>query len=293
MLRRSYITKKSYEWKHSVPLRRSPFKTKLKVNEDKNSLPSLEGNRGRLRKSEQSRVGHAKNSWRSMKQRCLNPRNTRYESYGGKGISICDRWLVFENFLADMGERPPGTSIDRYPNKDGNYEPGNCRWATRSEQERNKPPRYSKRIPNGPTELSERSGLPLETVRHRLRLGWSIERILSEPVRARRGPAGRLSANGRRTNDWKRVWHWLKPRLEAANRTSCEFGFILHDCWGRIDPCHSKKRRLMTGNDIYILALGCAQIHRVLDEAMSHTEMETAVLRAIHNNGGPITPEGK
>lgn len=72
-------------------------------------------------------------SWSNMKQRCLNPRNAKYSAYGGRGITICDRWLRFENFYADMGERPPGHTLDRADNS-GNYEPGNCRWATPGQQ---------------------------------------------------------------------------------------------------------------------------------------------------------------
>lgn len=75
-------------------------------------------------------------SWRAMKKRCLNLNHTSWPDYGGRGITICDRWLDFEGFLADMGERPAGTSIDRIDN-DGNYEPSNCRWATGSEQRLN------------------------------------------------------------------------------------------------------------------------------------------------------------
>jgi len=77
-------------------------------------------------------------SWKSMMQRCLNPNATGYERYGARGIKVCKRWMSFENFLADMGHRPPGKSLDRYPNPYGNYGPANCRWATRSEQEKNK-----------------------------------------------------------------------------------------------------------------------------------------------------------
>ncbi len=73
-----------------------------------------------------------------MIQRCTNPNSPDYPRWGGKGIKVCERWLKFENFLADMGEKPyPDFSIDRYPDKQGNYEPSNCRWATRSEQQRN------------------------------------------------------------------------------------------------------------------------------------------------------------
>lgn len=77
-------------------------------------------------------------SWTAMHQRCKNPASKPYKKYGAAGITVCDRWVKFENFLADMGERPPGHSIDRFPDRNGNYEPTNCRWATIIQQARNK-----------------------------------------------------------------------------------------------------------------------------------------------------------
>lgn len=99
----------------------------------------------------ESRVHHGASytveyqAWRGMKRRCYNPSSPGYDSWGGRGIAVCDRWKnSFESFLADMGERPgEGYSLDRI-DVDGNYEPGNCRWATAATQSRNKRSQASK-----------------------------------------------------------------------------------------------------------------------------------------------------
>jgi hypothetical protein len=87
-----------------------------------------------------------RDSWDNMISRCTNPNAaSKWDKYGGQGITVCDRWLVraggsFENFLADMGERPKGMTLDRWPDPRGNYEPGNCCWSTPSVQRQHSGP---------------------------------------------------------------------------------------------------------------------------------------------------------
>ena len=122
--------------------------------------------------------------WLAMKNRCLNENAEEYTNYGERGIKVCTEWQgSFARFLADMGPRPPGTSIDRV-DVDGNYEPGNCRWATVKEQARNK--RNTRRYGAAVSELAERCGLKADQLKKRLSRGWDLDRAMSTPIRAAR-----------------------------------------------------------------------------------------------------------
>lgn len=152
------------------------------------SLPDLRDSYGRFVKGAAQTHGARQSKeyrcWISIKSRCLNPRNTGFKHYGARGIAICDRWLTFENFLEDMGRKPsPRNSIER-KDVNGNYEPGNCLWATQTEQMRNT--RYThlvefagKRIPLVEAVETAPKGLKYNTVLYRIRRGWTIEQALN------------------------------------------------------------------------------------------------------------------
>lgn len=124
-------------------------------------------------------------SWESMKQRCCNPNAPDYPKYGGRGIRVCSQWLEsFENFFADMGIRPTGRTLDRI-DVDGDYEPGNCRWATLRRQQRNR--RKTVRITlNGRTmsinDWADETGLTSKVILWRIAKGWTAERTLKTPI---------------------------------------------------------------------------------------------------------------
>lgn len=137
------------------------------------------------------------NSWKGMKQRCENAKDPSYYRYGAKGINVCERWHTFENFLADMGERPEGTTLDRVKTS-GNYEPENCRWADMSTQANNRT--VSKRYEyqgevHTVREWSDSLGINLNTLVARVRRYGSMLEAMSRPivVRAVRRNLSRVS----------------------------------------------------------------------------------------------------
>jgi hypothetical protein len=148
-------------------------------------LPNLK-NRTHGNCSGESKASPTYLSWIAAKSRCEDVKDRDYANYGGRGIKMCERWLGdFSAFLSDMGERPAGMTLDRFPNADGDYEPGNCRWATHREQQNNR--RNNVLIEhNGQmktcTQVAREYGIRPSVFIGRIRAGWSIERATSEPV---------------------------------------------------------------------------------------------------------------
>lgn len=122
-------------------------------------------------------------SWSSMMTRCYNENHKGFKYWGGRGITVCDRWKNFENFLADMGSRPAGNSIDRIDNDSG-YEPSNCRWATAAQQLSNT--RKSRLITWGGETLcisawARKLGMTPRQLHGRINAGWTIEEAFTKP----------------------------------------------------------------------------------------------------------------
>lgn len=125
-------------------------------------------------------------TWRGIIDRCNNKKNSQYHLYGGRGIFVCDRWLEsFNNFFADMGEKPVGYTIERIDNN-GPYAPENCCWATPTQQARNTRQNHFITC-NGETlclrEWTLRLGVSISTIHYRLKRGWSPERAVSTPAK--------------------------------------------------------------------------------------------------------------
>ncbi len=144
--------------------------------------------------------------WQSMIARCHNPNNESWKGYGGRGIIVHDEWRnSFAAFFAHIGPRPSSNhSIDRFPNNDGNYEPGNVRWATAKDQNRNQ--RRNRMLTHDGITLcmaawEERLGLPKKTISSRLYHGWSIERALMTPPKNIKSHPQRLDSQNRESGE--------------------------------------------------------------------------------------------
>lgn len=171
-------------------------------------------------------------AYHDMKRRCNNPTTPNYHRYGGRGIIVCPQWeRSFEAFYTDMGPRPgKGYSIERR-NNDGDYEPGNCYWATRSEQDNNKSSNHYFTIDGeclSISEISRKYGIPRGRLDTRLRKGDSIESALSEGTRYK--PMHQYECDGvsKSLKEWSvelgltyhQLWHQVKNRNKSIKDLS-------------------------------------------------------------------------
>lgn len=168
--------------------------------------------------------------WQGMLGRCRNPNYKQWADYGGRGIRVCERWQKgYAAFVEDMGPRPEGYTLDRIDN-DGDYEPGNCRWASRSWQQRNR------RVARFCTidgrkyrtiELAELAGLNVDSIRKRIERGLSYEEVIS-PIRV----TGTAAKNRRNKTHCKRG-HEFTPENTMARPNG----------WRACRTCHNAKMR--------------------------------------------------
>ncbi len=127
-------------------------------------------------------------TWAQMKARCLNTKHKAYKDYGGRGITVCDRWLEFKNFYSDMGEKPKGFSLDRINNNLG-YSPENCKWSNQVQQlanRRNTAMLEYNGVVKPRTEWAREYGISWITLRSRILLGWDMHKSLTTPIDKRK-----------------------------------------------------------------------------------------------------------
>jgi hypothetical protein len=162
-------------------------------------------------KSLRKRFQHEYGCWKSMRNRCYNPRNVSFKYAGAKGVTVCDTWRYsFVAFLNDMGPAPtPQHTLDRFPDPNGNYQSGNVRWATPKQQSHNsKNPRWL--TLHGRTlclsDWEKETGLSAGTITHRLKKGWSVEQALTTPADSRFNRNCFLTFQGER----RKLTEWVK-----------------------------------------------------------------------------------
>lgn len=175
-----------------------------------------------------SRINHGfKNTstyrtWTNMRQRCNNPKQTGYSEYGGRGIKVCDRWNIFENFIEDMGLRPPGRTLDRI-NVNDDYTKDNCRWATREMQSNNKRTNYNVTYEGRTQTLTEwckEKNLDTRIVYPRLRSGWDVEKAFTTPV------LKKLLVNGKSVSTWAKELGMSRRTIAKKLGSGCDIETI-------------------------------------------------------------------
>lgn len=181
--------------------------------------------------------------WQGMLRRCDNPNHRQWKDYGGRGITVCDRWKEprtgFRNFIADMGERPDGCSLDRI-NNDSNYEPRNCRWATKKQQQRNQC--VTRRVKIGgrtfkAVELADWSGLKTDTIVHRAKAGLPLEEVIAPERRVdTSGLALGGPANGARQR--------AKKRCRNGHPYTRKNTLITKEGWRACRKCHAARQNV-------------------------------------------------
>jgi hypothetical protein len=191
-----------------------------------------------------------------IRHRCkAKPGTHNYKSYVKRGITVCERWQgknSYPNFLEDMGRRPgPGYSIDRIDN-DGDYTPENCRWATRSEQQRNKQNNWCIEFEGERTtlaEVSDRTGISVEVLQHRFSVGWSDQDIAKVPVRkhTKRKPVEIGQRFGSRVvlalDHVKNRMKYYKCRCDCGRVDVVRCNELNNGCADRCRPCSDRQRR--------------------------------------------------
>ena len=154
------------------------------LNRSKHTMSKSKGN---LKHGGHGTLTYAR--WKSMMARCYQVNAENYQYYGARGITVCEQWHDFAAFLADMGECPDRSmTVDRVKNEIG-YQPGNCRWATKANQNRNRPSHQVLLTHNGKTQnvtaWAAETGMSANAINQRLYLGWGVERALTTPLKAR------------------------------------------------------------------------------------------------------------
>lgn len=172
--------------------------------------------------------------WQGMKARCLNPNNKHYANYGGRGIKICNKWINnFNQFVADMGERPQGYSIDRIDNN-GDYSPNNCKWSTKKEQQRNR--RITKHITiEGVNylicEIAEKYGFKYDTIENRAKTAKTFDELVNKNRKVYKQG---LALGGQASGAKKRAMTHCKAGHEFTEANT----HISKEGWRKCRECH-------------------------------------------------------